>query len=74
MQNRWETDVLQREVSRTAINERSWDRWGVSNDTQISSIDINGASTSPSGKFILFERHNFNFMKFISSHKSINIQ
>jgi hypothetical protein len=47
MQNRWETGVIQRDVSRTGPTR---DRWGTSNDAQIPISDTNGSTTSSQGK------------------------
>jgi len=50
MQNQWETDIMQREVSRITTNDRTRDRWGIANDAQIPSFDSSRSTTSPSGK------------------------
>lgn len=53
MQNRWETEISQREVPRKTFNERLHDRWGLSHDEQISSFDSNRLAAQ-SGKRTLF--------------------
>ncbi|CAF5177726.1 unnamed protein product, partial [Rotaria sp. Silwood1] len=46
MQNRWETEILHREVPRTTRTERSHDRWGTSNDEQSPLFDTNRSTTT----------------------------
>ncbi len=50
MQNRWETEILQHEVPRTAPIGRNRDRWETSNDTQIPSSDTQRSMTAPQSK------------------------
>lgn len=45
-QNHWESEVIQREVPRTSINERTRDRWGLSNDRQSPAIDSHRSSVA----------------------------
>jgi hypothetical protein len=50
MQNRWETELLQREVPKTGTIGRTRDHWDTSNDAQIPSVDTNRSMTAPQGK------------------------
>lgn len=49
MQNRWETEISQREVPKTVTSERSRNRWEKTDDTQPSSVDSNGPMTASQG-------------------------
>ncbi len=54
MQNRWETEILQHEPSKTSAPARTRDRWVTPNETQNSSHDTNRSATAPQGKRKLF--------------------
>ncbi len=56
MQNRWETEIVQQEVPRTAILEQTRDRWETSNDAQISSLDTNRSTIAPQGREKSFQK------------------
>ncbi|CAF1022438.1 unnamed protein product [Adineta steineri] len=45
-QTQWETEILQREVPRTTVNERARDRPEILNDSQIPSIETNRSTTT----------------------------
>lgn len=50
MQDRWETEILNREVPRKGFSEQHHGRWDTSNDDQIPSSDTNRLMTTHSGK------------------------
>ncbi len=49
MENRWETEILQHEVPRTATLGRNRNRWETSDDAEIPSIDTDRSTTAPQG-------------------------
>ncbi|UJR23120.1 hypothetical protein I4U23_026141 [Adineta vaga] len=65
-QNHWESELIQREVPRTSVNERTRDRWGLSNESQVPAADTNRSLvTSPLKSSLSVNNHTISSSRFM---------